>query len=384
MAGGYLSVSIARIIVRRASGIVAFLVGVVLSAQTADQQFEAALQLQRKGDLQHAQRAYEQLLATSPDRIDALSNLGLVYGELGHYNQAIETFQKALKLAPDQPNIQLNLAMTYLEGKQYESAEREAAGVESQQPSNALAHYVRGLALLKLDQLQDGISQLEFVRNAQPGNLKMANTLESAYLRAHQFDKAKDLVDKTLSHADTAESHLMTGTFYLVTGDVRDAVPELQQAQKLDPRLSQLGSSLAEAYALSGNSDVALKMFKSQLAKNPSDFEANSFLGWLCLESEQLEQAEKYLARAHAIQPNDPGVKFQLARLARAQNDNVHAAELLEQVVAQQPENASAHVLLATVYFRLKRIDDGKREREIANRLSAEQQARQAIAANSQ
>jgi tetratricopeptide (TPR) repeat protein len=370
--------------VRRASGIVAFLVGVVLSAQTADQQFEAALQLQRKGDLQHAQRAYEQLLATSPDRIDALSNLGLVYGELGHYNQAIETFQKALKLAPDQPNIQLNLAMTYLEGKQYESAEREAAGVESQQPSNALAHYVRGLALLKLDQLQDGISQLEFVRNAQPGNLKMANTLESAYLRAHQFDKAKDLVDKTLSHADTAESHLMTGTFYLVTGDVRDAVPELQQAQKLDPRLSQLGSSLAEAYALSGNSDVALKMFKSQLAKNPSDFEANSFLGWLCLESEQLEQAEKYLARAHAIQPNDPGVKFQLARLARAQNDNVHAAELLEQVVAQQPENASAHVLLATVYFRLKRIDDGKREREIANRLSAEQQARQAIAANSQ
>lgn len=367
---------------RRTSGIIALFVGVVLSAQTADQQFEAALQLQRKGDLQGAQQAYERLLAASPDRIDALSNVGLVYGELGHYDRAIESFQKALKLSPNQPNVHLNLAMTYLEAKQYENAQREAGEVESQQSSNVLALYVRGLALLKLDQLQDGISQLEFVRDAQPGNLQVANTLESAYLRAHQFEKAKELVETILSRADTAESHLMTGTYYLVMGDVRDAVPELQHAQKLDARLSQLGSSLAEAYALSGNSDAAVKMFKAQLAKNPLDFEANSFLGWLCLENEQLEQAGKYLAQAHSIQPNDPGVKFQLARLARAQNDNARAAELLEQVVAQQPENVSAHVLLATVYFRLKRIDDGKKEREIANRLSAEQQARQAVAAN--
>lgn len=353
-----------------------------LSGQTPDEQFDAAVQLQQRGDLEGARRGYEELLAASPNRIDALSNLGLVYGELGRYDKAIEAFQKALKLSPDRPSIHLNLALTYLEAKQYQNARREATEVESHERSNVLAHYVLGLALLNLDQLPDGISQLEFAHDAQPANLRVANTLESAYLKAHEWDKAKDLVDGTLSHSDTAEAHLMTGTFYLVTGDFRDAILALQQAQRLDPRLTQLGSALAEAYALTGNSEAAAKMFRSQLQKNPSDFEANSFLGWLCLEDQQLEEATKYLNRAHALRPSDPGLNFQLARLARAQGNDARAVEILEAVVAQQPENAPAHVLLATLYFKLKRIDDGKRERAIANRLNAEQQARQEVAAH--
>jgi hypothetical protein len=36
-----------------------------------------------------------------------------------------------------------------------------------------------------------------------------------------------------------------------------------------------------------------------------------------------------------------------------------------------------AHVLLATTYYRLKRKDDGDRERAVAARLTAEKQARQ-------
>lgn len=377
------SVSIARIIVCSPRTFpCALLFAAVCWAQTADQQFDSAVRLQQKGDLEQARRAYEKLLTESPDRADALSNLGLIYGELGHYQKAIEIFEKALRLSPDQPSIRLNLAMTYLQAQQYGNAALEARKVASQQNSNILAHYVAGMALLKQDQLQSGIVELEIVLRAQPANIKVATTLTSAYLKAHDLQKATELVDGTLLHSDTPEAHLMVGTFYLVTGNGRDAVIQLQRAQNLDPRLTQLGSTLAEAYALTGNADTAMKMFQSQLYKDPSNFDANAFLGWLYLESRDLDKARQYLDKAFTLRPNDPGVEFQLARLARLQNNNARAAELLQGVIADQPDNAPAHVLLAEAYFKLKRIEDGKREREISNRLNAEQQARQVKASS--
>ena len=50
---------------------------------------------------------------------------------------------------------------------------------------------------------------------------------------------------------------------------------------------------------------------------------------------------------------------------------------MLESIVKDAPEMIEAHVQLATAYNRLKRTADAQREREIADRLTAEQQARQ-------
>ena len=43
----------------------------------------------------------------------------------------------------------------------------------------------------------------------------------------------------------------------------------------------------------------------------------------------------------------------------------------------EYPDYAEAHVLLASVYYRLNRKSDGDRERAVAQKLSAEQQAKE-------
>jgi Tfp pilus assembly protein PilF len=53
------------------------------------------------------------------------------------------------------------------------------------------------------------------------------------------------------------------------------------------------------------------------------------------------------------------------------------AVELLEKVTKVMPDYSPAHVLLARLYFKLKRIDDAKREQAIVERLAVEQQKRQ-------
>ena len=50
---------------------------------------------------------------------------------------------------------------------------------------------------------------------------------------------------------------------------------------------------------------------------------------------------------------------------------------LLERVVKQLPDFTQAHVVLARLYFKLKRPQDAENERLIINRLNAEQQKKE-------
>jgi hypothetical protein len=53
------------------------------------------------------------------------------------------------------------------------------------------------------------------------------------------------------------------------------------------------------------------------------------------------------------------------------------ACSVLESVLKQYPDFLEAHVSLAQVYYRLRRKEEGDREREIVQKLKAEQDAQQ-------
>lgn len=352
----------------------------VLLAQSApgDRDYARGVELQQHGDLQGARAAYQATLKAAPGRVDALSNLGLVYGQLGEYESAIGAFRKALALSPGQPVVRFNLALTYLQAGRFENARREFAELAAAQPANPAVRHLLGLALLKLDRTKEGIAELEAARKSLPDDLDLACTLASAYIKTKQLDRAKELVEGVLSRSDTAPAHLISGSYYLATREYRQSLDHLRRARELNPDLPELGTTLADAYALTGSQDLAVKMFENELRANPLDYTANAFLGWLYLEARQTEQAAVYLKRARQIRPDDPDLLFQIARLARLDGNHQEAAALLERVVAAKPDYTPAHVLLAQTYIKLKRMQDAARERALVNRLNAEEQQKQA------
>lgn len=343
----------------------------------AERDYARGVELQQHGDLQGARGAYESALKISPSRVDALSNLGLVYGQLGEYERAIRTFQKALAVAPQQPVVRFNLALTFLQAEQFENARRELSVIVTAQPENAAAHHLLGLALLKLGRVREGIVELELAQKSMHDDLDLVCTLASAYIQTGQLRKAKDLVENILSRSDNAPAHFVSGSYYLATREYRQSLDHLRRAHELNPNLPDLGTTLADAYALTDSQDLAVEMFEKELRANPLDYTANAFLGWLYLEAHQTPQAATYLNRARQIKPNDPDLLFQLARLARLDGNQQEAAKLLERVVAAKPDYTPAHVLLAQTYIKLKRTEDAARERAMVNRLTAEEQRRQ-------
>ncbi len=169
----------------------------------------------------------------------------------------------------------------------------------------------------------------------------------------------------------------MLGTAKMGVSDFAGARDEFAKAVALNPNLPEVHVLYAKALMLTGDSDLSEKEFMAELRVDPYNFDANLQLGAMAKQEQNYEQAKKYFARAEETRPGDPGVRYQLALIAFDEGDPEKARQMLEGLVKESPQFLEAHVTLALVYYRLKRPEESKREREIVQKLTAEVQAKQ-------
>ncbi len=100
-------------------------------------------------------------------------------------------------------------------------------------------------------------------------------------------------------------------------------------------------------------------------------------MGAAARQDQKYEEADKFFKRALETRPGDPGVRYQQALTAIDEDHLEEARQILEGLVKQSPQFTEAHVSLSLVYYKLKRPEDSKREREIVLKLTAAAQARQ-------
>jgi predicted Zn-dependent protease len=134
---------------------------------------------------------------------------------------------------------------------------------------------------------------------------------------------------------------------------------------------------MGRALLRTGDQEGAARAFAAELANNPNDFQANIEIGDLRKREQKFDEAEPYIRRALRMRPQDPTARFSLAGLHVSRGETEQARGVLETIVADSPTFTEAYVLLATVYYRLQRRDDGDRMRAVIERLNAEAQAKQ-------
>jgi len=120
-----------------------------------------------------------------------------------------------------------------------------------------------------------------------------------------------------------------------------------------------------------------MRAYRTALEQQPDNFDANLQLGTLYRLDQKFELAMTYLKRAQAVRPDDLALRHAMAATLLSLGDADKARELLEGVVHEAPSFVDGHVLLATTYYRLKRKEDGDRERALIEKLTAENQAKQ-------
>ncbi|MBV9182500.1 MAG: tetratricopeptide repeat protein [Acidobacteria bacterium] len=336
-----------------------------------------AIQKQRSGDLQGAVPEYQQFLKIHPEATAIHSNLGAALAGLGRFEEAVSEYKVALRQSPALPGARLNLGLAYYKMGHIADAATQLERVHAEDPRNHQAVLLLGDCYLRMGRNKDVIRVLAPDEKKDPGDLAVAYMLGTAYIRDKQVEPGQVLVDRILRNGDSAEAHLMLGTAKMNIQDFAGARDEFAKAVALNPNLPDVHVLYAQALHLTGDSDQSEEEFKAELGKDPYNFEANLQLGASAREEQNLDGAERYFARALATRPGDPGVRYQLALIAIDRQKLDQARQMLETLVRESPQFTEAHVSLSLVYYRLKRPADGKRERDIVQKLTAEAQARQ-------
>jgi tetratricopeptide (TPR) repeat protein len=353
------------------------ILGGVALAQSPQQLVQDAMRKQQAGDLEGAVAGYRQFLKLHPEATAIHSNLGVALAGLGKYEEAIPEYKAALRQSPSKPGIRLNLALAYYKMGRLADAVTHLSRVHTEDPSNKQAVLLLGDCYSRMGQDKDVIRLLTPEEKKYPDDLAIAYLLGTALIHEKQVEKGQVLVDKILRSGDSAEAHLMLGSAKMNIADFAGARDEFAKAVALNPNLPEVHVLYAKALHFTGDSDLSAKEFEAELAVDPFNFDANLQLGVTARQEQNLEEARKFFNRALETRPGDPGVRYQLALLALDEGKLEQARPALESLIKESPQFTEAHRSLSLVYYRLKRPADGKREQQIAQKLTAEEQAKQ-------
>jgi tetratricopeptide (TPR) repeat protein len=339
--------------------------------------FKRAVALQQSGALDEAVAAYRDFLDAHPNNVEARSNLGVTLARLGRYEEAIAAYHSALAVDDSRTAVRLNLGIALYKTTRFQEAVTELSRVSLAEPDNLQARYLEADCHLRMGQPKRVIELLAPLEGQRTTDLALAYMLGLAYLQDGQRDKGQLLVDRIFRSGESAEARLMMGQARRAAQDMPGAVEELGKAVALNPELPSVHALYGQALLETGDRDRAREQFAEELKRNPLDFDANMLLGVILKEEAQYETALKSFERALQVRPRDIATRFQIATVHVGLGETAKALELLEPIVKETPDFLEAHVTLATVYYRLKRKEEGDRERAVVDELQRAIQAKQ-------
>jgi len=354
------------------------LLSALAAAQQAnpDQLLNSAIEAQQRGDFQTAIHEYRQFLELRPHMIEAQVNLGAALVHVGQFDAAIAEYRSALASAPaEKIPILLNLGLAYYKKGNFENARQQFEPVHSAEPTNVRVAILLGDTDVRLGKYAAAVTMLEPLEDKNAENLDFEYVLGSALIKAGQRREGVLKIETVAKSGHSADAYMLAGSTLLDLNEYEQARSDLDAALTLNPKLPGLYSLAGTARDKTGNVKDAEAAFREALKMNRDDFTANLYLGAILEKRRDLGEAKTYLERALQLNPSSSMAGYEVAMLKSTSGEYDAAVQGLEKVVQEDPNWLEPHVELASLYYKLHRPADGARERQLVEKLTAQQQA---------
>ena len=360
------------------------------AAEDKQQEFAAHMQ-KAHGYLDQKQPAlaipeFQAAVAIDPENVDAQANLGVLLFFQGKAADSISHFRAALaplkeERPPGLSKIQGLLGMAESRTLDFANARKD---MEAAFPAlqDRRFQVQLGLELAGLDtelgDLESAAAVVAKLRKTDPDNPEV---LYAAY-RTYSDLAGESMLALSLAAPDSAQMHQLLAHEDARQGNTNGAIAQYRKAIAIDPHLPGVHFELAELLRTSSDETVkkeAEQEYHAALLENAQDEKSILRLAELDAQKGNTEQSYKEYAKATELQPSDADAKLGLAKTLIAMNQSDKALPLLEQTVQQEPTNATAHYRLATLYRKMGRVDDAKRETELYKKFKEMKEKLQAL-----
>jgi tetratricopeptide (TPR) repeat protein len=281
-----------------------------------------AFQLHQAGNLQQAQRLYQEILAEQPNCAPAWHFLGLIAHQARKYDESIHHIRRSVELMPDYVEAHRNLGIVLHDAGQYGEATRSFHRVLELQPNNAEVNDLLGLAYYSLGDSTAAISFYQRALTLDPSNAIAYNHLGVMHSDIGNLDDAVTCYRRAVElRPDFVEAYTNLGLALTDLEQDGEAIACHQKAIDLQPQRAELHSNLGGAFEKQGNLDDAITCYDRAIQLRPDLAEAHVNFGNAQSEQGKLREAVTCYYRALDLRPDYADAHTGLAALQLFQGD---------------------------------------------------------------
>jgi len=263
-----------------------------------------ALQHHERGQMAEAERLYATILAARPDHFDALQMMGLVKLAKGQPAEALHLVAAAMR-ARTTPQVLLNYGLVLNALKRHQEAVASFDQAIKLKSKFAEAHNNRGAALVALGQDEAAIASFSNAIAIKPDYADAHYNLGSSLRTLTHYDDALKSFDRALAlRPKYFEVHTNRGLALEALERVPEAMASYDRALAIAPAFSEARINRSRLLGSLHRFDEALECFAQGLVLNPRDAGAYYNRGRLLLDLNRNADAAADFKKALSLKPD--------------------------------------------------------------------------------
>jgi tetratricopeptide (TPR) repeat protein len=341
---------------------------------------------QQEGRFEEATSRFRVARSVRPDYLALLINLGNIFLELNHLEDAKQSFADALKLDQNNPAACYGLGQVAMSQRNYAAAVDYFERTLAQVPAANRVHYSLAMAYRGLgdstkvkihlaqqgpvgvraaDPLFDGLQELVEGERLHLRRGKVAFDAQRYSEAAIEFRKA------VAAKPDSVTARINLGAALTKTGDSNGAVEQFEEAIRIEPARANAHYNLAVLLATQNNHDEAINHLRAVLRIDSSDLGARFLLGQELIKSNRLDEAEAEFARVVEADPNNEAASIDNVRLLYQRGQFKQALDAIDKSHTLFPQKGRTAAVLAYLLATSPATDlrNGNRALDLARRV---------------
>jgi tetratricopeptide (TPR) repeat protein len=311
-------------------------------------------------------RAVDAMLALGASDAGLAVSAAQLLNSAGLYRAALTRIHAAQTKSGRLPALQYEEAQSLFHLGEYQQAASVLATFRPPENLSLDYHLLLGSAQALGGDLPGAVKTLQAAVQLAPTHPAPYFRLALIFLKGFRDQEARDVIATGLQAAGKSPLLLFgSGVVNEVTGHYESAIDDIRKSLAASPDQTEAWSSLARLYVQVGKYADADQVYKTALNRGAGPDVAVQYAG-LLLRFHRFTEAEKLLQDSLSRDSHLPSAYTGLGRLYNEQKKYSEAEKWLRRAIELDPDDASAHLFLATTLERLGRPEEAQQETNLA------------------
>lgn len=157
------------------------------------------LTIRRNTDYRSAERMWSDVVAKRPENARALASLGVACAMAGRHQEALDAYERALRVDPRQPSAKANIGRAFSKLGRYEESVAAYREALEQNPGDTQVRYSLGIVLERMNRIGEALDCYRDVCRREPGHMLAWLGVGICLQRQGDFQAATEAYRKVLT-----------------------------------------------------------------------------------------------------------------------------------------------------------------------------------------